>query len=433
MGFKDCCSEGRNYYKLLSLRESMKIIADLQIHSRFARATSKNITLESLEKYARIKGIDLLGVGDFQHPEWRKEIDAELKEDDKEILRSKTGFPFLWQTEISLMFSQGGKRRAVHLLIFAPNRKLADKITEFLGSKGRLDYDGRPIFGMTCKELVKSLKEIDDKIEIIPAHAFTPWFGVFGSDSGFNSLQECFEEETKHIFAIESGMSADPAMAWRLPEIASGKVNVVSFSDAHSFWPWRLGREASIFDFGEAELSYENIIKAIRTGQGLAGTIETPPEYGKYHYDGHRNCDFSCSPEETKKLNGICPVCGKQMTIGVDYRVEQIASEKKGFKPANAKEFYSIVPLHELIAFSLGSTMTSKKSWEAYNSLIKEFGSEFNILLNAKKERLISFLSKNPRLVELIMLGRENKLKIKPGYDGVYGEVMLQEKQGKLF
>ena len=180
----------------------MRIIADLQIHSRFARATSKAITLANLEKWARVKGIDLLGTGDFQHPKWNVEIKTELREDEFGILRSKTGFPFLWQTEISLMFSQGGKRRAVHLLVFAPDGRTADKIVAYLGSKGRLDYDGRPIFGMSCKLAVKELKEIDERIEVIPAHAFTPWFGLYGSDSGFDSLAECFEEQAKHIHAI---------------------------------------------------------------------------------------------------------------------------------------------------------------------------------------------------------------------------------------
>ncbi|MBI2631388.1 DNA helicase UvrD [Candidatus Pacearchaeota archaeon] len=408
----------------------MRIIADLQIHSRFARATSKDITLANLEKWARIKGIDLLGTGDFQHPLWNKEIKENLKEDEKGILWSKTGYPFLWQTEVSLMFSQGGKKRAVHLLIFAPDREIADKIVEYLGSKGRLDYDGRPIFGISCKQLVKELKEIEDKIEIIPAHAFTPWFGVFGSDSGFDSMEECFEEQSKHIYAIESGMSADPPMIWRLKEFINGKINIVSFSDAHSFWPWRIGREATIFEI--PELNYENIMKAIRTGHGLSGTIETPPEYGKYHWDGHRNCNFSCSPSETKKLGGKCHVCGKELTIGVENRINVIAKEKEGFKPSNAKEFYRLAPLHELIAFVNGGAMTTKKTWAAYNTLIDKFRNEFNILLNVKKEDFIRE-KVDEKLIELILLNREGKLKVKPGFDGEYGKILTQEKQGKLF
>ena len=404
----------------------MEIIADLQIHSKYARATSKDISIENLEKYARIKGLNLLGTGDFQHPLRRKEIDEKLTEDDKGILWTKDGFPFLWQTEISLMFSQDEKRRAVHLLVFAPNSETADKITSYLGSKGRLDYDGRPIFGISCKQFVKDLKEIEDKIEIISAHCMTPWFGLYGSKSGFDSLAECFGEQVDKIYAIESGMSADPGMLWRFKE----NVNIVSFSDAHSFWPWRLGRESTIFEI--PELSYDNIIQAIRTGKGLKATIETPPTYGKYHWDGHRNCNFSCSPEETKRLNGKCPVCKGDLTIGVDYRVEEISKEKAGYKPKNAKPYYLLVPLHELIAITLGSTLSSRKTWEIYNLLIKEFDNEFNILLKVEKEDLMKVLPENEKLVEIILMNRDNKLKIKPGYDGTYGQIILSDKQTRL-
>jgi len=818
----------------------MEIIADLQIHSKYARATSKNISIENLERYARIKGLKLLGVGDFQHPLRRKEIDDKLTEDEYGILRTAGGFPFLWQTEVSLMYSQDGKRRAIHHLIFAPNKDIADSITKFLGSKGRLDYDGRPIFGMTSPELVEELKKIDDKIEIIPAHCLlpnervicnpqiksiskikigeivlthtgnykkvtktfnrnymgkiykvqpyyfreginvtaehpflaiktikncsaigglckpnsaskgkhickerhyekyhpawitaenleindvllyprpkdvndikeikiseilsknefivksdmiypkkgrqnkgvrnmvkitpdfcrligyylaggyavkknnavqfsfaaheeeyikdviklmkdcfsieltkkrekngyelyfyskvltelfstlfyapnkalkapfkmvpqwmlylsldkqselfmgwwrgdtgvttsellvqqmkmvclrlgivpsiykktkeehnrderfiagrrifastdvfilqnlsffedkfswleekefsrfkaklqrkhgwidhnyvylpikkietfnyegdvynleveednsyvtpsatvhncmTPWFGLFGSKSGFNSLQECFQDQYKKIYAIESGMSADPSMLWRFKEVSEG-INVVSFSDAHSFWPWRLGREATIFEI--PEFSYDNIIKAIRTGEGLKATIETPPEYGKYHWDGHRLCNFSCSPEETKKINGICPVCQKPLIIGVDNRVEEIASFPKEYKPKNAKQFYKLLPLHEVIALSIGSPLESKKTWEIYNELIKNFGSELNVLLKASKEMLLG-KSFDAKLVELILSNREAKIKVAPGYDGEYGKALLGDKQSALF
>ncbi|HLA22993.1 MAG TPA: endonuclease Q family protein [Candidatus Nanoarchaeia archaeon] len=407
----------------------VEIIADLQIHSRYARATSKNITIDNLEKYARIKGITLLGTGDFQHPEWREEINAKLKEDDKGILRTESGFCFLWQTEISLMFSQNGKGRAVHLLVFSPNMETSDKITSYLGSKGRLDYDGRPIFGITCRNFVHDLKQIDDRIEIIPAHCMTPWFGIFGSKSGFNSLEECFLDMRDKIYAVESGMSADPAMLWRFKEISEGKVNVVSFSDAHSFWPWRLGRECTIFEL--KELSYDAVMKAIRTGIGLKATIETPPAYGKYHYDGHRNCDFSSSPEETKKLNGICPKCNKPLVIGVDYRVEEIAKHEKGFRPKNARPFHNLIPLSELISFHLKSPLESKRTWEIYNVLINLFENELNILLNVPPGK---FLEKNvdDKLVDLIMMNRESKIYVRPGFDGEYGKIMINEKQKKL-
>ena len=222
----------------------MKVIADLHIHSKHSRATSKNLSIENLEKYGRMKGVTLLGTGDFQHALHREEINEKLTEDENGILWTEGGFPFIFQTEISFMYTQGGKGRAIHLVIFAPSGKVADKITKYFASKGRIDYDGRPIFGLAVKDVTRDLKAIDDNIEIIPAHCMTPWFGLFGSKKGFDSLEECFEEQVKHIYAIESGMSADPDMLWRFKE----KVNIVSFSDLHSFWPWRIGREATVLN-----------------------------------------------------------------------------------------------------------------------------------------------------------------------------------------
>ncbi|HOW36745.1 MAG TPA: endonuclease Q family protein [Candidatus Pacearchaeota archaeon] len=406
-----------------------EIIADLHVHSRHSRATSKNLSIENLENYGKTKGLNLIGTGDFQHPIYRKEIAEKLTEDDKGILWTKNRkVAFLWQTEISLMYSRGGKGRAVHLVVLVPNEKIADKFTEYVSSKGRIDYDGRPIFGIDAEQFVEDLKKIDDLIEIIPAHCMTPYFGIFGSKSGFNSLKECFGNQTDKIYAVESGMSADPEMLWRFPEIASGKVKVVSFSDAHSFWPFRIGREATIFDI--PELSYENIVRAIRTGRGLAGTIETPPEYGKYHWDGHRNCNFSCSPEKTKQLNGKCPVCGKQMTIGVEYRVEEIAAHPKGFKPGSAKEYFKIVPLQELISLAESSPLESKKSWSVYDQVISEFKNELDVLLKIPKEKLLVKCSE--KLVELILKNREGKIKVIPGYDGEYGQALIDEKQATL-
>ncbi|MEK6847339.1 MAG: endonuclease Q family protein [Nanoarchaeota archaeon] len=414
----------------------MEIISDLHIHSRFARATSKDLTIDNLVKWARVKGLNLIGTGDFQHPKWNAEIKEKLEEDENGILWLKNGdkeISFIWQTEISLMFSQGiKKRRAVHLLVFAPSTFVADKIIDYLASKGRLDYDGRPIFGISCKQFVHDLKEIDDKIEIIPAHSFTPWFGLYGSDSGFDSLAECFEDEVHHIYAIESGMSADPSMIWRLRE----NINIVSFSDIHSFWPWRFGREATIFEI--PELSYENIVHAIRTGVGLKATIETPPEYGKYHWDGHRNCNFSCSPSESSKLNGKCPVCSRGLTIGVENRIDRIAKSPEGFKPVGAKMFYKLLPLHELIALHYAKAMNSKIVWEKYNEMIEIFGNEFNILLKIGKDEILKE-GIDLKLVELILLSRDGKLEVKPGFDGEYGQVLMPKiveskiGQAKLF
>ena len=413
----------------------VEVFADLHIHSRFARATSKDLTIDNLVKWAKIKGLHVIGTGDFQHPKWNAEIKEKLEEDENGILWLKNGdrdISFLWQTEISLMFSQGiKKRRAVHLLVFAPSTKIADKIISYLGSKGRLDYDGRPIFGISCKQFVHDLKAIDDGIEIICAHSFTPWFGLYGSDSGFDSLKECFEDEVKHIYAIESGMSADPSMIWRLKE----KVNIVSFSDIHSAWPWRFGREATIFELDK--LSYDSIIKAVRTGEGLKATIETPPEYGKYHWDGHRNCNFSCSPLESFKLENKCPVCSRGLTIGVENRIDKIAKEKEGYKPKDSKPFYKLLPLHEVIGVQIGSKVESPKTWKIYNEIIAKFENEFYILLKASEKELFD-KNVSDELIELILLNREGKINVKPGYDGVYGELVplsSEKKSGqkKLF
>ncbi len=399
-----------------------QIIADLQIHSRHSRATSKDLTLTTLEKYARIKGITLLGTGDFQHPKWRQEIKAELTEDDRGILWSKTKFPFFWQTEISLMYTQDGKGRRIHHLIYAPNGEVAAQITEALGKRGRLDYDGRPIFGFSSIELVEMMRAISHDIEIVPSHAWTPWFGALGSNGGFDSLKQCFGEYEKHIHAIETGMSSDPPMNWRLSQL-DGK-QLISSSDAHSFWPWRLGREANLFD---CEYDAKEILKAIRTGNGLTGTIEVNPNYGKYHVDGHRNCNVVFEPKESRARNNICPKCKKKLTIGVLHRVEELADRPEGYVMPNAKKFYTLIPLTELIAARHNITLLGgKKVWEIYNSLINNFKNEFIILLETPEKELIKVIDE--KLTKLIIQNREGTLKVEPGYDGVYGKVIVDEK-----
>jgi uncharacterized protein (TIGR00375 family) len=404
----------------------MRLISDFHIHSRFAAACGKDINLDKLEKFARIKGINILGTGDFLHPKWNPEINASLSEDDNGILWSKNRFPFIWQTEVSLMYSQGGKGRRVHHLILAPDKGTVKQIIDVLGKRWRIDYDGRPIFGVSSIEFLEMMISINKDIEIIPAHAWTPWFSIFGSKSGFDSVEECFEEKSRYIHAIETGMSSDPAMNWRLSRL--DKYNLVSFSDMHSFWPWRIGREATIFDL--KELTYKNMLNAIRTSNGLAETIEVRPEYGKYHWDGHRACNITLKPAETKKIKGTCPRCKKPLTIGVDYRIEELADRPEGFIRKNAVPFKSLIPLTELISISYGiKQLSSKKVWDVYNKLIREFKNEFNILLNADKNKLSSLVDE--KLVEFIIKNRENKLHIRPGYDGVYGRVTLEEKDEK--
>jgi len=394
------------------------IIADLHIHGRYSRATSKQLSAVNLEKYARIKGVNLLGTGDFQHALWYKEFQG--LEEREGIIYTKTGFPFLWQTEISLMYSQGGKGRRVHQIILAPNREVVKQITDFLASKGRLDYDGRPIFGFTSIELVDEMQKISKDIEIIPAHCLTPWFGIFGSKSGFDSLKECFQEKTNKIHAVESGISADPKMLWNFSFL--NDKSIISFSDLHSFWPWRIGRESTIFT---GELSYKNILKQIRENSFKA-TVETEPAYGRYHYDGHRKCKFSCSPKKTGELKGICPICKRPLTVGVEYRVEELTNNPKNYKPPKARPFYKLIPLHEIIGALVGFGIATKKVWGIYNQLINEFESEFNILLNISYEELKRVADE--KLAKAIIYNRNGKIEIKPGYDGEYGIPVFKEK-----
>ena len=394
-------------------------IADLHIHSRFARACSKKTDIQLLEKYAKIKGLHVLGTGDVQHPLWLKELKQELKEKDG-LAFTKTGFPFVLQTELSLIYTQDNKGRRVHVVLLLPNFDAVDQLVEVLSKRGRLDYDGRPIFKIPLPELVEIVRNIDERIEIIPAHAWTPWFGVFGSMSGFDSLKEAFQDQTKHIHAIETGLSSDPPMNWRLKELDN--ISLVSFSDAHSFWPWRIGREATIFNVND--LTYDNLIKSIRSNRNLE-TIEFFPEEGKYHFDGHRNCNVCLSPKESKKLGHICPVCKKPLTLGVAYRVERLADRETGKKPDNAKSFKSLIPLMELISAGTKSAVTSQKNWKIFNELIKKFSNEFNILLKSPINELNSVAGE--RIAGYIERNRSQNIKFQPGYDGEYGKPIFDE------
>ena len=406
----------------------MQFITDLHIHSRFSRATSNALTIENLEKWAKIKGVNLLGTGDFTHPKWFEEIKDQLQDDGEGILKTKNGFPFILQTEISLMYTQERGRR-VPIVILAPSLDIVKQIKDYLGKKGRLDYDGRPIFGMALPEVIESLKTISDDIEIIPAHIWTPWFGLLGSKSGFDSFEEGFQDQIKHIYALETGLSSDPAMNWRLSKL--DKYTITSFSDLHSFWPWRIGRESTIFNF--SNLTYKNLIKAIRTKQGYEGTIEVNPAYGKYHFDGHRLCKFSCSPKDAiEKYKNICPVCHKPLTIGVEHRVEELADRQEGYKPKNAFPFKTLLPLHEILSKILNTAMSTKKVWQEYNKLIDSFKNEFNILLDVPYEELRKITT--DKIAYVIIKNREEKIKVKPGFDGEYGEAIIEsEKQEKLF
>ena len=401
----------------------MKIIADLHIHSRFSQATSNDLSIDTLEKYARIKGVNLLGTGDFTHPKWIQELKEKLTEEEG-ILRTKNKFPFVLQTEISLIYSQDGKGRRIHNIVLAPSFEVVEQITEYLLKHGRVDYDGRPIFKIPCPEFVESLMSISKDIEVIPAHIWTPWFSIFGSNSGFNSVEECFKDKAKFIHALETGLSSDPGMNYRLSIL--DKYNLVSFSDLHSYWPWRIGREATIFDI---DMNYKELIIALRTSNGLSGTIEFWPEEGKYHYDGHRACNVCLKPSDSIKNKNICPVCGRPLTIGVANRVEELADRPEGFIPKTAKPYKNLIPLSELIAGVAKQKVHSKKVWEDYNNLIKNFDNEYRILLEVPEEELR--IATSEKIADVIIKNRNMKIKINPGYDGVYGVPVFDETEEK--
>ena len=415
----------------------MEFVADFHIHSRYSRATSKDMDLEALDKWAKIKGIKVLGTGDFTHPEWLKNLKEKLRPAEQGLFKLKTetdGVRFILTSEISCIYSKLGRVRKIHIIVFAPSFEAVDKINACLNKIGNLKSDGRPILGLDAEELAKIVLDASKDCLIVPAHIYTPWFSLFGSKSGFNSIEECFGEYSKYIYAIETGLSSDPLMNWQLSML--DKVALISNSDAHS--PQKIGREANVFN---AEISYSAITDAIKSKdpEKFLYTIEFFPEEGKYHFDGHRNCEVSLSPKESKKYNNLCPNCGRPLTIGVLNRVAELADKPEGFKPPNAIPFKSLVPLAEIIAETLGRGVATKEVIKHYQNLIGKLGPEFNILLNASIKDLKS--ATLPEIAEGIIKVREGKISIEPGYDGVYGKVRIFSKseqkkpikQGLLF
>lgn len=405
----------------------MEFIADFHLHSKYSRATSSQSDLENFDKWAKLKGIKILGTGDFTHPEWLSQLKEKLEPEESGLFKlknSESPTRFVLTVEISCIWSKKEKVRKVHIVVFAPSFEVVEKIDTQLGWIGNLKADGRPILGLSAKELVKILINISEDIFIVPAHVMTPWFGIFGSKSGFDSLEECFGDYVKYIYALETGLSADPPMLWRIPE--GREKTLISNSDAHS--PKKIGREANVFD---TELNYYEIIKAIKEKDKnkFLYTVEFYPQEGKYHYDGHRNCDVRLSPKETKKYGGICPVCGKPLTVGVLNRVEQLSDKEEGFVPENAIPFRSLVPLEEIIAEVLGKETGTKVVEEEYMKLVNEFKGEFNVLLNVEREDLEKITL--PEIAEGIIRVREGKVIIEPGYDGVFGKVRIFSKGEK--
>ena len=407
----------------------MKMIADLHIHSRFSMATSKEGTPENLDFWARKKGISLVGTGDFTHPVWREELKERLVSEgnglyrlrDEYVKEESRKFPgegtrFVVSGEISSIYKKNGKTRKVHNVILLPSLEAADAMAQRLEKIGNIHSDGRPILGLDSHDLLEMMLDVCPEGILIPAHIWTPHFSVLGAKSGFDSVEECFEELAPYIHALETGLSSDPAMNWRISKL--DRYQLVSNSDAHS--PSKLGREANLLDI---DCSYEGLYRAIQTGEGLEGTVEFFPEEGKYHFDGHRKCGVSLSPVEAERLGGICPVCGKKLTMGVDHRVEQLADRAEGFVKKDGKKYESLVPLPEVISTCMGYSAASKKVQGCFEQMIQTLGTEFDILRNVPSEDIKSCAGE--RIAEGIENVRTGNVKRIPGYDGEYGKIEL--------
>ncbi len=426
----------------------MRLYADLHIHSKYSRACSPQLTLENIDLWCRIKGVGLVNCADFTHPKWFEEIKQKLEPEGNGLYRLRQNLRlkdprfkekelalvhFIIGTEVACIYSHAGSTRRVHHCIYSPSIETANKINKKLIERGaKLKADGRPILGMSSQDLLRLILEADERNVLIPAHVWTPWFAIFGSKSGYNSVKECFGDLTKHIFALETGLSSDPLMNWRLSQ--NNKYALVSHSDAHSL-P-NIGREVDIFE-GE-ELSYDNIMQAIKFGspearsQGrdknlflkLAGTIEFFPEEGRYHFDGHRDCKICLNPTETARHKGLCPVCGRELTIGVLYRVEELADKSEGAKPEGAPYFISLIELDKVIAQAQGVKGRQTKAVEVeYWSLVSAGGGELQTLLDVPESKLIKIT--NGGVVEAISKLRRGEVIIKSGYDGVYGVISI--------
>ena len=417
--------------------------ADLHLHSPYARATSRELTFENMARWARIKGIDLLASADFTHPEWFAETKRKLRATGDGLYECE-GARFVLGTEVNCNGYQGGRNRRIHMLMLAPSIEVVERINAALADKGLLASDGRPTLHLTPRELLETLLHIDERIMLIPAHAWTPHFGIYGSRTGFDSLEECFGDLTPHVFAIETGLSSDPAMNWRMPELDD--VSIVSFSDAHSL-P-KMARELTFID---EELSYDGLRRALRE-QSIAYTVEFFPEEGKYHNSGHRKCGVNLSPDEVARTGATCPVCGWRMTLGVMQRTERLAKRPESFcrddngftcSKDGRPPFRSLVGLQQIVAESMGRGVNTKGVRVQYMTLVEELGSEMHILTDA--DVLDIARVGGERIAEGVERVRKGDIVIEPGYDGVFGKVSVwpdeadmdaqdkRDRQGVLF
>lgn len=409
----------------------MSQIADLHIHSRYSMATSKEGDPSHLDLWARKKGISIVGTGDFTHPGWRKELKECLEPAEEGLYQLKKNSileeadayygenpRFVITGEISSIYKKNGKTRKVHNLLILPGLEAADRLAEKLEMVGNIHSDGRPILGLDSHDLLEMMLETCPEGILVPAHIWTPHFSLFGAFSGFDTIEECFEDLTSYVKALETGLSSDPMMNWQIS--ALDRFLLISNSDAHS--PSKLGREANLLNI---EMSYEGLKSAIQEGTGLEGTIEFFPEEGKYHYDGHRKCHICLSPRETDNYKGKCPVCGKKLTIGVDHRIRQLADREEGFVKKSGKPFEKLVPLAEVIAACEGYSTASKKVQQSYEQMIAHLGPEFAILREVPLEDIKK--EKGKLIAEGIRRVRAGEVQLQPGFDGDYGKISLFE------
>jgi uncharacterized protein (TIGR00375 family) len=385
------------------------------------------MNLEEIARYARIKGLNLVGTGDFTHPKWLREIRETLTPDaDTGVYRlskaADSTVRFMLTTEVCTIFDFQGQSKKVHHVILAPNLEVVAQINHAIEKHDDLEADGRPILDLTAAQLVEKLMETSSEIMVFPAHAWTPWFSIFGAFSGFDTVDDCYQDMTKHIHALETGLSSDPPMNWRLSKL--DKFTLVSNSDCHSFWPWRIGREANVFEL--ERISYSSVVEAICDGDParFKFTIETDPAYGKYHWTGHRNCNVSLSPKEAKKFGNICPVCRRKLTKGVEQRVEELADRPASYLPSGKPGFKRLLPLSEIIAAVLNVDEPSTQAvWKIYNALVERFGDEYSVLLDASKEALNEVV--DAPVSDAILRVRAGSVTVVPGFDGVYGKLDL--------
>ena len=386
--------------------------------------------ITEITKYAKIKGLKLVGTGDFTHPKWFGELSEELTEVSGTSIYSSTKHPespirYMLTAEVCTSFHVDEKSKRIHHVIFTPNLETATQINDRLKHYGDLALDGRPFLDMTASQMVEEVMEVSSENEVVPAHVWTPWFSLFGAFSGFDTVEDCYEDMTKHIHALETGLSSDPPMNWRLSSL--DRFTLISNSDCHSHWPWRIGREANVFELDK--ITYSEVVDTLRKkdSKRFKYTIETNPAYGKYHWTGHRNCNISLPPQEAIKYGNHCPKCGRKLTRGVEQRIEELADRPADYNPENMIGYKRLLPLHEIIRAVVDvSSPATKKVWSIYDPLITKFGDEYTVLMDVPQNEIAQIVE--PKIAEAIIRVREEKAKVIPGYDGVYGELAIFDK-----